>query len=213
MHFNGKKAITMLVITSMLLSFAVFNSNLNIVSASPTTLYISPTPITVFVCSNFTVALNVADVTDLYAWEVKLSFNPNLLECLDATQGPFLPPPTIWIPPIINNTAGTVHMACSRMFPPGQSGSGTLAYIEFHCDGPGECDLVFLYPETFLLDSDYFTIDHSAVNGSVIQRAPVGGVWVPVDKLGLLAPYIALASTIISAVAVTAVLFKRKKKQ
>jgi hypothetical protein len=40
----------------------------------------------------------------------------------------------------------------------------------------------------------------------------VGGVWVPVDKLSLLAPYIALASTIILAVVATDVLFKRKKK-
>jgi hypothetical protein len=41
---------------------------------------------------------------------------------------------------------------------------------------------------------------------------PVGGVGTPVDKLTLLAPYITLTSTIISAVAVTAVFFKRKKK-
>mgnify|MGYP006270856593 CR=1 FL=1 len=97
--------------------------------------------------------------------------------------------------------------------PPGSSGSGTLAYIKFHCDGPGECDLVFVYPSTYLLNSTMDPITHSRVNGHVIQKTPVGGVWVPVDKLGLLAPYIALASTIISAVVVTAVLFKRKKKQ
>jgi hypothetical protein len=41
----------------------------------------------------------------------------------------------------------------------------------------------------------------------------VGGIWVPVDKLALLAPYIALASIIILAIVATAVLFRRKKKQ
>jgi len=48
-------------------------------------------------------------------------------------------------------------------------------------------------------------------------EVPVGGVWVPVDKLALLAPYIALASTIIVATAATAIYVKhakrRKKKQ
>jgi len=43
--------------------------------------------------------------------------------------------------------------------------------------------------------------------------APVGGVWVPVDKLALLAPYIALASTILVAIATTAIYVKRKKKR
>jgi len=201
-----------------MMSFVLVNFGVNSSLADPgTEIYIDPTPVTAYVCNNFTVAFNIRDVTDLYAWEAKLSFNASLLECLNVTEGPFLRSagPTIFPKPIISNTEGTIHAGCSLNLttPLGVSGSGTLAYIEFHCDGPGECDLVFLYPETFLLDSDYFTIDHSAVNGSVIQRAPVGGVWVPVDKLGLLAPYIALASTIISAVAVTAVLFKRRKKQ
>jgi len=41
---------------------------------------------------------------------------------------------------------------------------------------------------------------------------PVGGIWIPVDKLGLLAPYIGLASTIILAIAVTVIFFKHKKQ-
>ena len=46
---------------------------------------------------------------------------------------------------------------------------------------------------------------------------PVGGIWVPVDKFGLLAPYIGLASTILVATTATAIYVKhvkrRKKKQ
>jgi pimeloyl-ACP methyl ester carboxylesterase len=41
----------------------------------------------------------------------------------------------------------------------------------------------------------------------------VGGIWIPVDKSALLAPYIGLASTIILAIAVTALFFKYRKKQ
>jgi hypothetical protein len=50
------------------------------------------------------------------------------------------------------------------------------------------------------LDWDFFDI-------------PVGGIWVPVDKLGLLAPYIGLASTIIVATATTAVYVKRVRRR
>jgi len=45
------------------------------------------------------------------------------------------------------------------------------------------------------------------------RPVPVGGIWVPVDKLGLLAPYIALAITIIVATVATATLVKHRKKQ
>ena len=41
----------------------------------------------------------------------------------------------------------------------------------------------------------------------------VGGIVVPVDKLGLLAPYIGLASTIIAATAATAIYVKRVKRR
>jgi prenyltransferase beta subunit len=45
----------------------------------------------------------------------------------------------------------------------------------------------------------------------------VGGIWIPIDKFGLLAPYIGVASTILVATATTAIYVKRvtrrKKKQ
>jgi len=46
-----------------------------------------------------------------------------------------------------------------------------------------------------------------------IDIGPVGGVWVPVDKFGLLAPYIGLASTIIAATAATGIYVKRVKRR
>lgn len=41
---------------------------------------------------------------------------------------------------------------------------------------------------------------------------PIGGFWVPVDKLELLAPYIGLALLLISTAAVSIVIIKRRKK-
>lgn len=45
------------------------------------------------------------------------------------------------------------------------------------------------------------------------EAPPVGGVWVPVDTLGLLAPYIGLASTILVATATTAIYVKRFRRK
>jgi hypothetical protein len=41
----------------------------------------------------------------------------------------------------------------------------------------------------------------------------VGGFWIPIDKLGLLAPYLALVSTIILAVSISVAYIKYRKKQ
>ncbi|KPV63585.1 MAG: hypothetical protein AOA66_0717 [Candidatus Bathyarchaeota archaeon BA2] len=67
---------------------------------------------------------------------------------------------------------------------------------------------------------EYWLGNMAVVGARVIQihQPPsVGGVWIPVDKFGLLAPYIALASTIVVATVAAAICVKyakrRKKKQ
>jgi len=166
-------AVIMLCLSLMMsFVFANFPLNFSPVSASPiATIYIDPTPVTAYVCQNFTVAVIVKDVTDLYAWQFKLSWNPDLLECIGYDFGPFLPPPTFRPLPVINNTAGWILAGDSRMMPPGVSGSGTVFYIKFHCDGSGACDLVFSGPDTFLLDSNMYEIPCVEVNGHVVQKA------------------------------------------
>jgi immune inhibitor A len=47
----------------------------------------------------------------------------------------------------------------------------------------------------------------------LVTPPPVGGVRIPVDKFGLLAPYIGLASTILVATAATAIYIKRVKRR
>lgn len=56
----------------------------------------------------------------------------------------------------------------------------------------------------------YLVLDHY---WEPYSSGAVGGVWVPVDKLSLLAPYIALASTILVATAIYVKRVKRKKEK
>ena len=56
----------------------------------------------------------------------------------------------------------------------------------------------------------YFTYQHST-HEVIIAQIPVGGIYIPVDKLSLLAPYIGL--TILLAVAVMTVAYTKKRKR
>jgi len=58
----------------------------------------------------------------------------------------------------------------------------------------------------------YFEFTLSTHEITIGYGSAVGGIWFPVDKLALLAPYIGLATTIILATAATAVFIKHKKK-
>jgi hypothetical protein len=49
--------------------------------------------------------------------------------------------------------------------------------------------------------------------GWLVKESSVGGITVPVDRFGLLAPYIGLTSTIIGAVVATAIYAKRVKRK
>lgn len=54
--------------------------------------------------------------------------------------------------------------------------------------------------------------DYNDMVFSLKRIIPVGGVWTPVEKFDLLAPWISLISAMVYIVAVSGVVVKRKKK-
>lgn len=147
------------------------------VSTPQTTIFVDPATVTVRVCEQFTVDMNIADVVNLTGWEFNITFNPNLVECISVEEGPFLKSAgiTIWAY-VINNTAGCVYGLDSIMIGGGASGSGTLANVTFHCLGKGDTYLTFV--DTYLVDSNFDPIPHNTVDGYVEQR------WIPEDING-----------------------------
>jgi penicillin amidase len=97
--------------------------------------------------------------------------------------------------------------------PPGESGTVTGFPLSPTFDPH--------YNDTFpLWLNDQYT--PCLVNYTIIQKypetdflptLPVGGIWIPVDKFVLLAPYIALVSTILAATAATTIYVKHRKKK
>jgi len=148
-----KRPLILMGLVSILIGLS-FVSIVPLAASTPqTTIFVDPATVTVLLCEQFTVDINIADVVDLMGWTFKITFNPNLVECISVEEGPFLKSAgQITIPGWnINNTAGYVDALNSIMIGGSASGSGTLANVTFHCLGKGDTYLTFV--DTDLVDS------------------------------------------------------------
>ena len=186
-----------------------------VVASPSTTVYVSPPTTTATVGQTITIYIAVSAVNNLWGWQAGMTFNPNVLECLSFEEGPFLKQggTTLWQPGTIDNMIGIItYYGCTLTGDSAPvSGSGNLAIVKFRCKNAGN-SLLHL-TDVILVDPTPKQIPASISDGTVQVSLPVGGVVVPVDKFGLLAPYIGLASTILVATAATAIYVKRVKRR
>jgi len=200
----------------LFLAMTIYEATVEVaLGSSATTVFVDPPTITAVFGQTFLIDIKISDVSDLYGWEFKLGWNPDLLNVISVTQGNFLKQGGLtffWS--IMNNTEGYILVDCTLLGNvPGVSGSGTLATVKFYAENQGE-SILDLY-NTTLINSQEQTINpHTAYDGTVTVEAPdpVGGIRIPVNKLELLAPYIGLALAILIAVVVTAVFVKQRRK-
>ncbi len=129
-------------------SFASADIRVNDAYSSPT-IYLD-IPTTVRVCENFTVSIKVADVVNLWAWQVKLQLDPALMEFVDAVEEDFLktggPTQFVSVPDASRGVWLAAHLTETL---DGVSGSGTLANVTLHCTGQGESGLDLLLTRPF----------------------------------------------------------------
>lgn len=95
----------------------------------------------------FTVDVTIADISDLYGWQINVTFNPTVLNVVKIGEGPLLKTVAkTMMPKTIDNTHGFV-MAAAAFVPPnppaGASGSGILANITFSVMSSGGSTLHF----------------------------------------------------------------------
>jgi len=98
----------------------------------------------------FTIDVTIAEATNIYGWQVNLTFTPGVLTVTEATEGSFLKNvnTTQWLPPSIHNDLGYVLFGSllwtSSGYPTqGASGSGTLGTIKFKVESGGSTSLHF----------------------------------------------------------------------
>ena len=174
------------VITALILSLTLTSLSIT----SPTGLpYVSvdPQTNTTGVGMSFDIDITVTGITlpnDLYGWEANLTFNPEILNCTGAEEGPFLkdvPPGFTKWGVTIQNEYGWVYMWAGFSPPPpsGAIGSGTLATVTFKALAVGSTPLNFLFP------TDLTTVDEHGVSQSIPQDPPVSGFFTNVHDVAV----------------------------
>ena len=107
-----------------------------------TSVSIEPDSTIVGVGSLFSVDVMVSNVFDLYAVDLDFTYDTAIMDFVGFTTGPFLSSDgnsTFVIPPVVNESAGTIDdYVETRMGPvPGISGSGILLTLDFIATGVG----------------------------------------------------------------------------
>jgi adhesin HecA-like repeat protein len=132
-------------------------------------LSIDPSSSTVGAGSTVVLDVNIANVTDLFAFQFDLSFAPGTASAASIVEGTFLAGggTTAFIPGTIDNVGGTIAATADTLIGPGPgvNGSGTVAVLTLTGLAPGTSSIDF--SSVFLLDSNLTGINSSLQSGSV----------------------------------------------
>ena len=134
----------------------------------------------------FTVPVSIADVSDLFAFQFDMTFDPAILQLQSISEGGFLPSAgsTIFVPGTIDNTAGTATTTADTLTGPGPgaSGGGTLADLNFQAIAPGTSALtlsVVILLNSAGGDISPFTTSNGSVTvGAAAVPEPSGLSWI-----------------------------------
>ena len=118
-----------------------------------TTITLSPSPATLSGCGAVTVSVMINDVVGLYGADVRLAFDPNLLEVVDAngaqsgiqsTPGGFLTGSLFTVFNTADNALGTIRYAATQISPTlAITGTGALLNIMFRAKVSGTSNITF----------------------------------------------------------------------
>jgi hypothetical protein len=140
--------------------------------ADTASLNVVPSATTVNVGDNFTVDVNVANVSDLFAYQFDLGFTQGVVELTGVQEGAFLATggTTFFVQGTVDGTGANVAGNADSLLGaiPGVNGSGTLVVFDFTALAPGSSN--FAIPnnfDLFLLDSGFNPID-VALNGASV---------------------------------------------
>jgi len=153
----------------------------------------------------FNVTIAIADVTELFAWEFNLTFDPVVLEAISFVEGPFLKDyaesvgkVTLPLPTRINNTGGWIFAGRIIFTYPehGASGSGILAYVTFKAKTVGKSDLQF--SDTKLRQWNFTAMEPIAITHTSTGGFFVYPLWRDVAVTRVVAPASLIAGESVS---------------
>jgi len=159
-----------------LLTFQRIGASSTVISVDPQVSAIAPS-------QSFSVSVKVTNVSELYAWQFNLTFNPAVLNVVNVTEGPFLSQvgATYWgfTEDDIHNADGWVFVACSFFPIPehGATGSGVLATVILTVKAEGLSNLHFSGMSETSPETSLATYDHEAMVPKTIDFSAVDGVF------------------------------------
>ena len=125
------------------------------VADSTARIYVHPETVYAAEGESAFVDIDVADVENLHTWQVKITFDPEVIQFVNVTEGDFLedqPEGTWTTPPNVDNIEGSALFAWYTQGQyPGVSGEGWLATVEFLVLKKGESALNITHSTTYLL--------------------------------------------------------------
>jgi hypothetical protein len=131
----------------------------------------------------------VSDVTDLYAFQFDLVFDPTLLQATSSSEGLFLPSggTTFFVPGAIDNVNGIISFIADTLISPvpGVTGSGDLAAISFTALASGTS--ILNLSNVLFLDSALNEIGNLTATGGSVTIDPRSTPVPEPSTLGLLA--------------------------
>jgi len=209
-QMNHRKKI--LAVAAILLAVAT----IALVKASPeTAVSIDPAEVKELETgASFTVDVTITEASNIYGWQINVTFDPGVLSVASVAEGPFLKSvnATAWPTPKIDNAKG-LALVSSSLMPPyplqGVSGNGVLANITFTVKSGGSSSLHFDAVGTKL---------RTVVGGTVIpieNYAAHDGGFVGTGGTGLQIPLEVIAGAITAVVVVivaVAFYFKRRRQ-
>jgi hypothetical protein len=165
------------------------------------TVAVEPQTVDVAVGSNFSIDISIGNVHWMLGFHFKITWDPKLIEYVSRTlllqQG--------WsvVTETVDGVGGTyVLQAAGGMF----SGDASWVTLTFHCLGGGSSPIGISPPDSGW-ENPSVSIPFDVVSGGTCNQqpvAPVGGVVLPVNRLAVMAPYLALLG-LVAAVAVVIV--------
>ncbi len=147
-------------------------------SCTATTLSVSPSSVTANLGDLFSVDIQVDQVSDLYSWQLDLTFNSAVIQAITVSEGDFLASggATFFIPGAIDNTGGSITFNADSLETAisGVNGGGVLLSVQFQAiaQGNSPVDLANIY----LYDSNLNPIAADSQGGVITVN---GGSAVP----------------------------------
>lgn len=127
-----------------------------------------------------TLDVRIENITDLFAWQFSLAFNPAVLQVTSVTEGSFLSGSgagTLFGGGTVDNSAGTISFAYDTLIGqvPGVSGFGVLARVNANVLAGGSSPLSF--SNTIFLDSALADITVTVTNGVLLAVPEPAAFW------------------------------------